>query len=161
MKSRVHGQRTLFGPLPEDQSADAALARLDLTWRDVIAWRELCFISFDPEAVDSFEPWMLRELAFIRDIARTECSINTVHRLLRELPRPYSYSHAKMSWDFQLGRWRRTYGAGELIDAIAENPDKTAGTVRRLVRVLAWTGQREELENIRGLVDELLDEDLW
>jgi hypothetical protein len=52
------------------------------------------------------------------------------------------------------------YPAGQLVEAATENPDKALGTVAGLIRVLAFSGKRDELVQIRSLMDRLLADDL-
>jgi hypothetical protein len=92
----IQRQLNLFDPEP-------VLSGLGVSRRDLTAWWNSGFLSFDPDAVQRFERWMFEEIAFIAPIARTEFSINAIHAILESLPRPYAYRHADLSFDFHLG----------------------------------------------------------
>ena len=115
----------------------------------LIDWHELGFLSFDPRHIKRWERWMLLEAVFIRDLFRTESSINAIRKMLAELDRPYAYRHSERFYDFAEQCWRSRFEAPLVAQALARSPEAAAQLACGLIETLRWSGQSEQLEHVR------------
>ena len=94
----VNVQPTLFPKL-----ADEVLAGLGVERGDARRWRELGWLSFDVDAakhIDEPEEW---EVAFVRNIARSNLSLRQIDELLADLPKPFRYDPVATAYHFEHG----------------------------------------------------------
>ncbi len=131
-------------------------SQLKVQEHELHGWYCMSFLSFNPRTVQAFEPWMKREAVFVRDLMRTELSLNTVRAMLAKLDRPYAYRHGDIFFDFALQQWRRRYDPEDVAIYLSANPSITEDAVAHLIRLLARFGCRQELARIHGLLLEML-----
>ena len=149
MSDAMGSQLSLF--MPEDMFSQLRVSEHELSF-----WFETGFLSFNPRAVSQFEPWMKREAVFVRDLMRTEMSLNTVRAMLSKLERPYAYKHGDIFFDFAQQQWQRRWDPQALAMTLAANPQLAQAAVVRLLGGLARFGYRSELKGIEARLLELL-----
>ena len=117
--SRLHRKQTsLFADI-----RDAALASLAVSEDELRRWHQSGWISDEAIATERMHDYLVEEIAFVRDVARSGLSDGQVSSLLLELGNGgYSYHGGSVAYSFRYG-WVQTTGPErpEFVDFIRDS----------------------------------------
>ncbi len=137
LRPQPNMQATLF-PRPTDE----ALATLGVSRGDVRRWRDLGWMSFDVDAMDQFDQPEEWEVAFVRNIVRSNLSVTQISEFLSGLAKPLRYDPERTAYHFEHG-W--------VIPPRVEDPfDIVDREVEAWIESLA---QDEDTDRLRDLAD--------
>lgn len=126
--------------------ADIALAEATVSRDDLARWNTLGWISDALLTAEKFDTPEIRELTFVRDIARSGLPDALITQMLSSLRKPYRYEGSSVAYSFRYGWVEQAlfYEENELFDVVG---DHLADWVEH-----AATNHPQKLEELESLL---------
>ena len=125
---------------------------------DAKRWLKNGWLSFDPSDNYEWKRAEIRELCFVRNIARSGLSTKQISRMLEELKKPYRYDPIRTAYSFSEG-WVEAPPADpeEFIDDLIER------NIEAWVRRAIFAGEKRKvttlMQRITAISKELISRD--
>lgn len=134
---------------------DIALAEATVSRDDLTRWNKFGWISDALLTAEKFDTPDIRELTFVRDIARSGLPDAFITQMLSKLPKPYRYESSSVAYSFRHGWVEQAlfYEEKELFDVMGDHladwvehaASNHSGKLDELESLLA--DARERMEN--------------
>lgn len=148
-KAKFHSslhQKTLF----PTKSIAAFETETAVSADEMKRWHDKEWLSFDPSALDEFDEQQRIEVEFVKGLVRSGLSDEWIGKLLSKLEKPYCYDPKNTFYSFADQSWKTMPRIPEPAEAIEESLDS-------YLQGLADAEERERLLEIRGIIDDLLE----
>ena len=145
--SALH-QKTLF-----PTSIEAFETETIVSADEMKRWHDKQWLSFDPSVLAEFDEAQWIEVEFLKGLLRSGLSDEWIAKLLSKLERPYCYDPKNTFYSFADQSWKTMPEMPE----IPEPEEIIEESLESYLQGLADADERERLLEIRGTIDDLLE----